>query len=382
MTPIDPFFLQQYAGDDDGDAGSNDSGQPCPDCGYDLRGMPRSRPCPECGWADEQAPLDPGAPLPAGAPCRKCGTVVPGMAIGSLCPDCAMSGHRERVRPPECAACGYDLTGLAHGARCPECGEAPSTSSLSVLRPVALPTMPMHVLCSLRWQSGLLLLTSVGFGWFLLVILRTFGVLNNNAWSLVLLLVAVALVAVCWLVTPASVDGKAPWMRPMRWAARVCIIGLPVATEVEQLWSEIVFGLIGLVGLALLLWILAMLARVSDAMQTSRRFELGWILCLPLGALTWLLPVPGVIVSMPANEVGYIRMFLLIVMFIPTAVLCWYVFRPALTMFQEAQWARHNAVEQAQQDAKRSQGGTCSKCGCSLHGLMSHAPCPQCGAAS
>jgi hypothetical protein len=225
-------------------------------------------------------------------------------------------------------------------------------------------------------------LTSVGFGWAVLVILRTVGVLSNNAWSLVLLLVAVALATVCWLVTPASVDGKAPWMRSMRWTARVCIIGLPVATEAEQLWSEIVFGLIGLVGLALLLWIMAMLARVSDAMQTSRRFELGWILCLPLGALTWLLPVPGVIVSMPANEVGYIRMFLLLVMFIPTAVLCWYVFRPALTMFQEAQWARHNAVEQAQQDAKRSQGGTCSKCGCSLHGLMSHAPCPQCGAAS
>jgi len=382
MTPIDPFILEQYARGGDGDDASNDSEQPCPDCGYDLRGTPRYRPCPECGWADKHAPLDPDAPLPEGAPCRKCGTLVPGMAVGALCPDCALSGRKKRAGPPQCAVCGYDLTGLPHGARCPECGEAPSASPLSVLRPVALPTMPMHVLRSLRWQCGLLLLTSVGFGWAVLVILRTVGVLSNNAWSLVLLLVAVALATVCWLVTPASVDGKAPWMRSMRWTARVCIIGLPVATEAEQLWSEIVFGLIGLVGLALLLWIMAMLARVSDAMQTSRRFELGWILCLPLGALTWLLPVPGVIVSMPANEVGYIRMFLLLVMFIPTAVLCWYVFRPALTMFQEAQWARHNAVEQAQQDAKRSQGGTCSKCGCSLHGLMSHAPCPQCGAAS
>ena len=382
MTPIDPFILEQYARGGDGDDASNDSEQPCPDCGYDLRGTPRYRPCPECGWADKHAPLDPDAPLPEGAPCRKCGTLVPGMAVGALCPDCALSGRKKRAGPPQCAVCGYDLTGLAHGARCPECGEAPSASPLSVLRPVALPTMPMHVLRSLRWQCGLLLLTSVGFGWAVLVILRTVGVLSNNAWSLVLLLVAVALATVCWLVTPASVDGKAPWMRPMRWTARVCIIGLPVATEAEQLLSEVVFGLIGLVGLALLLWILAMLARVSDAMQTSRRFELGWILCLPLGAMTWLLPIPGGTVAFARTGGGMAMMFIALIMFIPTVVLCWYVFRPALAMFQEAQWARRNAVEQTRRDAKRRRGGTCSKCKHSLHGLMSNARCPQCGAAN
>ena len=74
---------------------------------------------------------------------------------------------------------------------------------------------------------------------------------------------------------------------------RFLILGLPLATLADTMAVEVGVGLLGLVGLAMLLWFLAIMARVADAMYTSRRFELGWILCVPLGAMTWLLPIPG-----------------------------------------------------------------------------------------
>ncbi len=354
MSPIDPYFLESH-----GEEGGDDRGEQvhCPECDYDLRGTPLNRPCPECGW---MALLDEAAAVTRW---------VQGNREGAT---------HDRDPSTTCPSCGYDLHGLTAGALCPECGTKRPGAGGPAPRILRLPELPAAVRGSLRWRcaTGLLAVTSAAF--LLACLVRTFG-LRDNTWHTVLLTAGVLIAVSCWAATSSATDGRASrFMQPLRWAMRLLVLCLPASVLVDTPAVAAGVSLLGLIGLAMFLWYMAMMARVGDLMRTSRRFELAWILCMPLGGLSWLLPVPGVPVNFPRNEFGYVFGFFALCMFLPLAVLTWYVFRPSLTMCLDSAWVSRERLDEAHKEARRAHVGTCVHCGHSLEGIMSHAPCPGC----
>ena len=375
MSPIDPFHLEPHASDDDGGGP-----RPCVNCGYDLRGTPINRPCPECG-ATHAAVVE-GSPegTAEGTPCRTCGTQVPRMPLGSLCPTCAKATST-RARRPRCAKCKYDLTGLVPGSACPECGTTVQNMGgwYGDLPSLTMPQLPGDVMRSVTWQFGLWLMVIGGWGGLLAAALRTLHGVSDWFWNSLVVLVMVMAAVAAWCVTPGAVDGETKWMAPLRWATRLCIIGLPTAALADTTAIEVGLGFIGLLGLTGMLWVLAMLSRVGEEMHVSRRFELAWMLCVPLGAIAWLLPIPGGEVMLDRTGVGWVVFFLLIVMMLPTAVLVWFIARPAWTLLHLSRWASQNAIEARARDVKWKRPTACRQCGHSLEGVLPNAPCPQCG---
>ena len=388
MPPIDPFTLEQMAGE------SSDvhTGRPrsCPECGYDLRSTPMSRPCPECGWYPQGSRIGEPAEQPEGTPCVKCGEPVVGMVLGAMCPDCAVGRGTRAKNKNVCAVCGYNLKGLGLSPTCPECGTGGHTGTRQSGEPgrigpprrqVKLPQLTPAMQASLVWQLGLVLLVVVSGLWAVLCVSRTIGLIGNDSWSYILKGSAMGLAVACVLATPRRADGPArPWLLPIRWLARLLILGLVLgAVPWNSEWAEAIFAFVGLVGLTMFLWILAMYARVNETQRVSRQFELGWIFAIPCGVVSYLLPFPGKVANLPQNVGGYIVMFLVLLMLIPTFVLCWYIFRPSLALLHESVWAGQNVRHQRRIDRSRRGENTCRSCGCPLKGPDRQSPCPECG---
>jgi hypothetical protein len=369
MTPIDPFFLSGASDNPDGD--QPDRPDPCPDCAYDLRSTPRGQPCPECGWLAHKVINE-----DEGTPCKKCGTRVPNMVLGALCHACA-----EKLPGVDrtCGKCGYDLTGLGGQPRCPECGYLPMESDSLFVGMRTLPELPESFQRSLQWQLGLLLLCFSTGGWALAVVIRTLGAMDSQTWLVCLLVVSISIAATGWLVTPGRLDGKAKWFVPVRWTTRLLVLAWPMACLPGASTVMItVLAAVGLLGYALLLWVLAMLARTGDRLFASRRFELGWIWALPCGALAWVLPFPGGVANLPQNQMGYVFMFFTLIMLVPSVGLFWFAFRGSLMLFREGQWSVAN-IQHAERLQKAKTASTCTHCGYDMRGQDPHAQCPECG---
>ncbi len=388
MPPIDPFTLEQMTGA----PGDVHAGGPrsCPKCGYDMRGTPMSRPCPECGWFPQGSHIGEALEQPEGTPCVKCGEPIVGMVLGAMCPKCAVGQDRRVTDRDICGACGYNLKGLGASPTCPECGEGRHTgtgqqgggsSSSPSRRQVQLPQFTTAIQTSRIWQLGLALLVAVSGLWAVLCVSRTIGFIDHDEWSYVLQGSAIGLAIACVLATPGRADGPARnWLLPIRWLARLMILGLLLGAKPwNSPWAEAAFAFIGLVGLTMFLWILAMYARTNESQRVSRRFELGWIFAIPCGVVSYLLPFPGKVANLPQDVGGYIVVFIMLLMLIPTFVLCWYIFRPSLTLLHESIWASQNARHQQHVDRSRQVQSACRSCGYPLRGLDRTSLCPECG---
>ena len=369
MTPIDPFFLSDPSGVPEGDV--PDRSDPCPDCGYDLRSTPRDQPCPECGSIPHT--------VEEGTPCKKCGTRVPNMVLGALCHACAAELPGGDPVARTCDNCGYDMTGLDGQPRCPECGHMPMESGTPMRGMRPMPELSESFQRSLRWQLGLLLLSVASGGWAVAVVLRTFGAMEWETWLMCLLVASLCIASTGWLVTPSRLDGKAKWFAPVRWTTRALVLAWPLACiPGTSAVAMTLLAAVGLLGYALLLWMLAMLARSGERLYASRRFELGWIWALPSGVLAWVLPFPGGVANLPQSHIGYVFMFFTLAMLVPSLGLVWFAFRGSFMLFREGQWSVAN-VRHAQRLQNTQWDPTCTHCGYDLRGQEPHCQCPECG---
>ncbi|MCH2135156.1 MAG: hypothetical protein MK101_01085 [Phycisphaerales bacterium] len=376
--PIDPYFLKQMAGEPDRHVAE----QPpcCPECGYDLRGVSAQRPCPECGWT---ASGDSGAARGSddaeeGTPCAKCGNRVEGLPLGATCENCTVGRPHGSAVSRVCQSCGYDLKGLGADSACPECGAGAEATRAAPTRLLALPVLDTQTLGTMRFRLGTFLLMLLGLGWMVVVVARTLGLIGEDGWLITLRIWGSGLLIAGVLATPSAADGPArSWMRPMRWITRILLIGFPFAAFAHPDTVAAVAAFGGLLGLAGLLWLMAMYARVVELEQTSRRFELGWIFCLPCGVLAWFLPFPGHVANLPQSVVGYVVMFFVLFMLIPTWMMSWFLFRPAETMWRASEWAARYTSQQVELERRRSLR-RCEACGASLEPHEGGWVCPTC----
>ena len=287
--PVDPYFL----GGSDG--GEYQGETPCPDCGYDLRGLSIGARCPECGAAPQWDPVLDEPPETMIDPrfLRNPDGSDPGLPDGGDADD-GGGGRR-------CGECGYDLQGLPAGSRCPECGIDFDAGRERIA--VRSDLIPEDVANSSRWRWGLLLLIAstagyIGFGlWGLFpsdTVIHELGtIVCLGSWG-----------AGCWLAIPRSVcGGSSAWEagRIAGCAAQLLWLPMYLLTWIVHATGssrplELLAGVLGFGAVAGLIIVLALLCRMAGELyfrDTARLLgHMVWI-AVPVAIIDWWFPWPS-----------------------------------------------------------------------------------------
>jgi hypothetical protein len=246
-----------------------------------------------------------------------------------------------------CNGCGYNLRGLTTGGNCPECGLAIEPPPVEE-QPVA--AIDVFSPGARRMVSGLALacacLVIVVIARFAVLVLAFKGIGTGLATGYVGLAVAVSVAwtIAAWLATPALLDERWPWMRPLRYAVRasqplwvigcvVWLIAVADGNDALNAWGRLV-RLVAGVGAIALAFLLRGVAEALEREDIARR----------LNAVVWLLPFVTVLPQFFPSRLAWYELVVLFCMLLLWAWVMALFALGVLALQRHLRWSRTHAL--------------------------------------